>query len=69
MLACRIKTFVESVVYRQRLSYLLKSKYAEAGASGLKPVKETEEENSLLKRMYADLALERNHERADCKKR
>ena len=38
--------------------YLWKSKYAGMPASELKRVKDLEAENSKLKRMYADLALE-----------
>jgi len=38
--------------------YNWKSKYGGLEASQLKRIKELEEENSKLKRMYADLALE-----------
>jgi putative transposase len=38
--------------------YQWKSKYAGMSANELKRVKELEAENSRLKRMYADLALE-----------
>lgn len=38
--------------------YQCKSKYAGMSANELKRVKELEAENSRLKRMYADLALE-----------
>lgn len=38
--------------------YQWKSKYGGMDASQLKKLKEIEEENSRLKRMYADLALE-----------
>ena len=38
--------------------YQWKSKYGGMDASQLKRLKEIEEENSRLKRMYADLALE-----------
>ena len=38
--------------------YQWRSKYAGTSASELKRIKELESENSKLKRMYADLALE-----------
>jgi len=38
--------------------YHWKSKYAGAGVPELKRLRELEEENAKLKRMYADLALE-----------
>jgi putative transposase len=38
--------------------YHWKAKYAWAGVSGLKRLRELEGENAKLKRMYADLALE-----------
>ncbi len=38
--------------------YHWKSKYAGAGVAELKRLRELEAENSKLKRMYADLALE-----------
>jgi putative transposase len=38
--------------------YLWRSKYAGVGVSDLKRMRELEAENSKLKRMYADLALE-----------
>jgi putative transposase len=38
--------------------YIWRSKYAGVGVSDLKRMRELEAENSKLKRMYADLALE-----------
>lgn len=40
--------------------YKWKSKYGGLGASELKRIKELEAENAKLKRMYADMALERD---------
>lgn len=40
--------------------YTWKSKYGGMSASELKRMREIEEENSKLKKMYADLALENN---------
>jgi len=40
--------------------YAWKSKYGGLGASELKRIKELEAENAELKRMYADMSLERD---------
>ena len=42
------------------LYYQWKAKFGGLGASELKRIKELEAENSKLKRMYADMALENN---------
>lgn len=44
----------------QQTYYVWKSKYGGMSVSDIKRLKELEEENSKLKRMYADMALE-NH--------
>lgn len=53
---------VQTLLRRHGISrptyYLWRSKYAGATVNELKRIKELEAENSKLKRMYADLALE-----------
>ena len=53
-----VKDLCRQAVISQPTYYQWKSKYGGMDASDLKRVKELEAENSRLKRLYADLALE-----------